>query len=199
MSRLRVEQLELQHIGPIDLSVESGRCTVLTGASGTGKSLLLRAIADVLPHEGHCYLDERDAYEMPPAEWRRRVGLLPAESQWWAEAVDAHFPRTDEALLHRLGFEPDVMRWSVARLSTGEKQRLALARLLANQPRCLLLDEPTASLDADNTLGVEAILSDYRREHEAPVVWVTHDVQQRQRVADRVYTLESGQLREAGK
>lgn len=196
MSTLHVEGLRVQHVGPVDLAVQAGECVVLTGASGAGKSLLLRGIADVLPHEGTCRLDGVPATEIPPARWRRQVGLLPAEPQWWAEAVGAHFPEPDAALLRRLGFEPGVLDWSVARCSTGERQRLGLARLLANRPRCLLLDEPTASLDPDSTRRVEAILADYRREQGAPVLWVTHDRDQAARVAVRACRLTESGLEE---
>jgi ABC-type multidrug transport system ATPase subunit len=89
-------------------------------------------------------------------DWRRRVGLLPAESGWWADRVGAHFITTNDArnpattptpILARLGFEPDVLDWDVQRLSSGERQRLGLARLLLNRPEVLLLDEATANLD----------------------------------------------------
>ena len=88
---------------------------------------------------------------------------------------------------------PDALDWEVARLSTGEKQRLALLRLLANQPRALLLDEPTASLDPRK---VEDLLHTYRQQHAAPVLWVSHDPAQRQRVAQRVLELKEGVVRE---
>jgi ABC-type iron transport system FetAB ATPase subunit len=196
MSRLRIAALRVEHVGPVDLTIEAGQCVVLSGASGTGKSLLLRAIADVLPHQGDCWLDDVKASTVAPAAWRKRVGLLPAESQWWYETVGEHFTGFDESTLRDLGFKPKVMGWSVARCSTGEKQRLALLRLLANKPQVLLLDEPTASLDRDNTRGVETIVGQYRRDHQAPVIWVTHDSEQTQRVANSVYELGAGRLKE---
>ena len=197
MSRLVVEGLRVRHVGPVDLAVGAGECVVLTGASGAGKSLLLRGIADVLPHEGAASLDGVRAEDVPPARWRRQVGMLPAEPQWWAERVGAHFRGVDEALLAGLGFEPGVLDWSVARCSTGERQRLGLARLLANRPRCLLLDEPTASLDPDSTRRVEDLIADYRRAEGAPVLWVTHDREQTARVADRTCILGPDGLEEA--
>lgn len=73
----------------------------------------------------------------------------------------------------------------ISRLSSGEKQRLALARALMNQPRVLLLDEPTASLDPVATAAVEQLVADYRRDTNATVLWVSHDAQQAGRVGDR--------------
>ncbi len=185
-------------MGPVELSVAAGECVCVSGASGSGKSLLLRALADLDPHEGTALLDGASAETLPPPEWRRRVGLLPAESHWWADRVGDHFSAWDAPLATRLGFAEEARDWSVARLSTGERQRLALLRLLANHPEVLLLDEPTAALDGENVTRVEALITEYRREHEAAVVWVSHDPRQVERVADRRLRLQDGRLVEAG-
>ncbi|HDK38151.1 MAG TPA: ATP-binding cassette domain-containing protein, partial [Thiolapillus brandeum] len=81
------------------------------------------------------------------------------------------------------GFSQEVLDWQTGRLSSGEKQRLALARMLANQPRVLLLDEPTANLDMRNTEIVEQIIQDYLQQYQAAVIWVSHDPEQLSRVA----------------
>nr|HQU89867.1 ATP-binding cassette domain-containing protein [Denitromonas sp.] len=78
----------------------------------------------------------------------------------------------------------EVMGWQVGRLSSGEKQRLALLRAIAHQPRALLLDEPTANLDPDTTAIVETWLTGLARRHSWPVLWVAHDPAQIKRVAD---------------
>jgi ABC-type iron transport system FetAB ATPase subunit len=84
----------------------------------------------------------------------------------------------------------------VTRLSSGEKQRLALLRLLANQPRVLLLDEPTANLDPQNTRRVEAMIAAYREARGAAVVWISHDREQAARVCDRHYIVVDGALQQ---
>ena len=86
------------------------------------------------------------------------------------------------------------MDWTVSRLSTGERQRLALLRLLGNQPEALLLDEPTASLDVANVGQVENMINEYRRENDVPVLWVTHDPNQAKRVADRRFEISTTSL-----
>jgi ABC-type iron transport system FetAB ATPase subunit len=111
--------------------------------------------------------------------------MLPAESQWWFDTVGQHFSDFDAELLRRLGFGEETMRWAVSRLSTGERQRLAILRLLGNCPKALLLDEPTASLDLSNVGEVEQIIKEYRRARAAPVLWVSHDPSQAERMADR--------------
>jgi ABC-type iron transport system FetAB ATPase subunit len=122
------------------------------------------------------------------------VGLLPAESQWWDEVVGDHFPAHNNLQLQSLGFESDVLKWSVSRLSSGERQRLAILRLLANRPHILLLDEPTANLDSHNTQCVETLIKQYMEDINAGVLWVSHDMSQIERIADRVIAFKSGSI-----
>jgi ABC-type multidrug transport system ATPase subunit len=131
------------------------------------------------------YLDGKEAGELPGHEWRKQAGLLPAESSWWLDTVGEHFPSFDKKWFHALGFDTDVLTWDVSRLSTGERQRLALLRLLANHPRLLLLDEPTANLDSDNTERVEQAIADYRAENTPIIIWVSHSIEQIERVCSR--------------
>jgi len=173
----------------LSCEITGPECLGLTGPSGSGKSLLLRAIADLDPSGGRVLLDGRDRDAMPAHQWRRLVGYLPAEGVWWADRVGDHFDNFEPYAIETLGFGQDVMSWSVARLSTGEKQRLALSRLLARTPRALLLDEPTASLDPSRSLVVERIVIDYANTHAAPVIWVSHDREQLDRLAWQTMTL----------
>lgn len=195
MSRLEIQALRFLSLGPIDLTVESSECVSVMGASGSGKTLFLRALADLDAHEGSVRFDGTSCASTPAPEWRRRVGMLPPESAWWADDVVPHFPEGYEGGdLEALGFERDVLGFAVQRLSTGERQRLALARLLAIGPEALLLDEPTASLDARNVARVEDLVARYCRDNEAPVIWVSHDREQAQRVASRRFELRGGRL-----
>ena len=93
-----------------------------------------------------------------------------------------------------MDLDAERLHGPVARLSSGECQRFALLRLLANRPRVLLLDEPTANLDPDNVSRVERLIADYIREEQAAVLWVSHDPRQMRRVADRRMRLEAGRV-----
>lgn len=197
MPDLTLHQLRTRHVGPIDLHIAAGECVCIRGASGSGKSLLLRAIADLDPHRGDVRLDARPCSAMPAPAWRRQVALVMAESTWWAETVGAHFSDgCDPAWLARLGLPAAALDWEVARCSTGERQRLALLRTLMRRPAALLLDEPTGNLDADSTARVEALFDHYRRTQGAALLWISHDPRQAGRVARRCFVLEDGTLRE---
>jgi putative ABC transport system ATP-binding protein len=192
MPRLAIVSLAFLDHGPYDLTVEPGECVGVMGLSGAGKSLFLRAIADLDPHGGHAALDDAPATAMPAPRWRSLVALLPATPVWWHPRVGDHFPPSGAGGFGpaTLGLPEDVMGWPVGRLSAGERQRLALLRLLARAPACLLLDEPTANLDRRAALKVEAAVAAYREANAAPVLWVGHDPAQLERVAGRIITLE---------
>jgi len=178
--------------GPYDLTVEAGTCIGLAGPSGIGKTLFLKAIADLIPHVGDVRLDGIGHHEIPAPVWRRRVALLPATPVWWHDTVRGHFPAEPfpaGVTPADLGLAGDVLGWGVARLSAGERQRLALLRLLAREPACLLLDEPTANLDGRTARKVEAAVGRYMQKNGAPVLWVAHDAAALARVANRIVTL----------
>lgn len=194
MPLLRLQRLDCAILEPVDLALEAGECVCLSGPSGSGKSRLLRAIADLDPHDGQAWLEDTPRESLAGHQWRRRVGYLPAESAWWGETVGEHFPAGGE-VLPALGLPAEVREWSVARLSSGERQRLALLRLAALGPAVMLLDEPTANLDADSARAVEQWLL-ARRRQGVGLLWVSHDPEQIRRVADRWLRIEAGRLRQ---
>ncbi len=191
---LSLEAFGCRSVQAVYLTVAPGQCVGLSGPSGSGKSLFLRALADLDPHEGRMALDGMAAEAMPAHQWRRQVGLLPAESAWWFDTVGQHCDAWPLDALRQLGFTPEVLGWSVTRLSSGERQRLSLLRLLARSPRILLLDEPTANLDVQNTERVEQLLGAFRAAHQAGIIWVSHDTAQLKRCCNPIYVLRERQL-----
>jgi ABC-type iron transport system FetAB ATPase subunit len=193
---LQIRQLSRPTFAPVTLDVNAGECLCLYGPSGAGKSQLLRAIAELDPAAGELRLAGVRSTDMAPAEWRQQVGLLPPDSNWWHATPAAHFHNGMLVPLEQLGLDTSMLEQPIARLSSGEKQRLALLRLLANRPRVLLLDEPTANLDPKNTERVESTIASYIKENNAAAVWVSHDRQQVARVADRCLRVEKGAVQE---
>ena len=190
--------VDLCRIGlqPASFTVSPGECVAVRGPSGAGKTLLLRAVADLDPNEGRVELDGADRGSIPAPQWRRKVVYMPAEPGWWADTVGEHFLDWPGAspLLAQVGVPDDARDWPVTRCSTGERLRLALVRALALNPRVLLLDEPTAALDAASVSAVEAIVRD-RLGTGMSALWVTHDDAQAGRVARRILTVDGGVVR----
>lgn len=192
---LTVRDLQRLHL-QVSLEVAESECLVLQGPSGSGKTLLLRALADLDPADGSITLDGVLRESIPAPAWRRQVCYVAAEPGWWAETVGDHFPNWREAapLVERLGFTTACLDWSVSRLSTGERQRLALIRALLVNPRILLLDEPTSALDDEARGEVELLLAE-RLAAGVSLLWVTHDQAQARRVASRILMIEDGRVR----
>jgi len=192
---LNVIGLIIEAVGPIDLNLSPEECISMTGSSGSGKTLFLRSIADLIPHQGLVNLNGVNSTQYQPNIWRAKVGYLPAESHWWYENVIDHFSVLQEDWLQKVGFEPDVLKWKVNRLSSGEKQRLALLRLLSKKShQVLLLDEPTSNLDGLNRERVEDFIAFYKQINCCSVIWVCHDSDQADRVSDRRYILKNGKI-----
>ncbi len=192
---LKIRNLTRPGLMPVNLDLAKGECVALGGPSGSGKSILLRAIADIDPNQGDVSLEGQARHQMPAPAWRKHVCYVPAEAGWWADRVAGHFPDPDIArpLIGRLGLSPEALDWEITRLSTGEKQRLALARALLVAPKVMLLDEPTSGLDPETSLKVENMLHE-RLQDGAAMVIVTHDAAQAERMAKRRLKMEKGQL-----
>ena len=202
----------VQALDGVSLSVEAGDFVAVRGPSGSGKATLLLIAGGLLaPDQGVVSIGGRDLGSMS-AEGRARfraenVGfvfqqfhLIPYLSvlhNVMTPAVAANIadaPERAEKLIAQFGLRSRAHH-PTARLSTGERQRTALARALLNRPKLLLADEPTGNLDADNAGGVMAGLSDFAKNGGA-VLLVTHDDNAAAR-ADRVVLLKDGKQADA--
>ncbi len=183
-----IKDLSTALFNPVSFQAQPGQCICIYGESGSGKTLLLRAIADLDPNQGFVELDRQARSEVSANQWRRQVTYLPAESSWWHNSVSEHFESNDTDW-SILGLSPQIGDWQVSRLSSGERQRLALLRALDHSPKVLLLDEVTANLDEENTLKVEALVSSHLQQGLI-VIWVSHDARQRERMADISFLID---------
>jgi len=189
--------------------------TALIGRSGAGKSTLLQAIAGLLrPADGRVTLDgttllDRAAgIELPPA--RRRLGLVFQDGRlfphrsvrgnllYGAERAprDAPGPRLDEVVA-LLDLAPLLERRPF-QLSGGERQRVALGRALLARPRALLMDEPLASLDPPRRHELLGYLAALPARLDLPILYVTHQMDEVMRLADRVVLLAEGRVAASG-
>ncbi len=90
----------------------------------------------------------------------------------------------------------DVLNWQVSRLSSGEKQRLSVVRVLIRKPSVLLLDELGSSLDRENCELLETAVKNFQKRYESPVLWVSHDREQIHRICDRLVVMYQDRLEE---
>ncbi len=195
---MAVRGLKRPGLESASFDLERGEAIHVSGPSGAGKTLLLRAIADLDPSNGDVRLEGVARADIAPPLWRRQVRYVAAEPAWWADRVRDHFVHAARAseLAVDLGLDAAVLDRIVAGLSTGERQRLALLRALENEPKVLLLDEPTAALDDESTGRVAELLSRTLRAHTGLIV-VSHDTALVDVIGGRGFTMANGRLARA--
>ena len=181
----------------------------LLGKSGQGKSTLLRILCRMeAQDDGEVRLYGRSYLEVDPKEWRRKISYVSQQSYMLPGSVEDNLRTVSQ--LHKIDFDHnlakrlmsslnlDYLDWGKksSELSGGEKQRVALVRSLLLRSEILLLDEVTASLDMQSKIAVEKLLQDWREQEGATCIWITHDIEQAQRISQRVWFIESGVLLE---
>jgi ABC-type cobalamin/Fe3+-siderophores transport system ATPase subunit len=187
----------------VSLAVPGGQVTALVAPSGTGKSTLLRALVRLVPAEaGAVRLDDADVFALPAPELRRRVGLVAQTPVMLPGTVtdnlahglgDGGLPAAarDEAL-RAAGLDAAAFAQREARrLSGGERARVAIARALTRRPEVLLLDEPTAALDAETADRIGATLRALAAGDGLAILAATHDRAWGGRWADREHHLHA--------
>ena len=195
----------------VSLKVEPGEMVALYGPSGSGKTTLLLMVATLLqPTSGAVLIGNRDVSSLSEKEAshfrlselgfiRQNFDLLPGVT-----AIDNAVLKLLKSMRWREAHRPDCAAAGAAGLgqrlehraellSMGERQRVMIARALSTEPRLLLADEPTGSLDSQRGREVLELLTELCREHQVAIVLVSHDPQAAA-YADRVYALRDGKL-----
>lgn len=215
--RFRYPGATTDALGGVSLELRSGELVALLGPNGSGKTTLVRvALGLHAPLVGHTSILGRPARDWPRRELARVVGVV-------AQREDNLFPQRVRDTV-RLGRYPHLGPWAAEReedraaveralercdvtgladrwlwtLSGGEYQRVRIARALAQQPRLLVLDEPTASLDVRHEMDLFELIRRLVDSEDLGALLVTHDVNLAARFADRIALLSGGRLAAAG-
>jgi iron complex transport system ATP-binding protein len=199
-------------VNGVSATVARGEWVALIGPNGAGKTTLLRAIARLVPFTGSIWLDGRPATALSRSELARLLALVPQEPStppWMTVGEYVLLGRTPhlgtlakEGVRDReaaaLALERlDLLRYTGRRLGTlsgGEKQRVVVARALAQEAPVVLLDEPTASLDIGHQQQALELLDVLRAEASLTLVAAMHDLTLAAQYADRMLLLENGRV-----
>lgn len=202
----------------VSFDINAGDFVAVMGPNGTGKTTLLKVVSKILkPKLGTVLIDDEDIQHLTNGELAKKVGVVAQDPP-----PAFGFTCLDIVLmgrspyLSRLGFEKsldyEIARsamqmtdtWEIAekavdQISGGERQRVLIARALAQRPLLLLLDEPTLHLDISNQLNVMQLLKHLARNNRMAVVCVIHDFNLASRFCEKIIMLSSGKIASVGK
>lgn len=218
MSAIRFENVSKQFanasrtaVDDVSFVVNEGSFVVLLGPSGCGKTTLLKMINRLYePSAGAIFLGEQDIRQMDATQLRRQIGyviqqiglfphmtvaqnvaIVPELLHWEADRVAA---RIDE-LLTLVDLPPDEYRDRYpSQMSGGQRQRVGVARALAGDPGVILMDEPFGAIDAITRTGLQDELLRLQRKLRKTIVFVTHDVEEALRLADKIVIMRDGRI-----
>ena len=193
----------------VSFSMRRGETVAVLGQNGSGKSTLVRLLSTLLLHDGgEARVFGHDVFAEPRAI-RRLVNRVSVEASFFKKrsaaenlGYAARFygmpPRETRQripeILERVGFPPERRNDAMEALSRGMQQKVSLARALLTAPVLLLLDEPTTGLDPRSKLEVQEFIREIRDSHDSTILLCTHDLDEAEKLADRVGILHAGEL-----
>lgn len=195
-----------QILKDINLQVEKGEFATIIGPSGSGKSTLLKLIGSLqLPTSGKIMYEGKNIYDFPMTDYRQEVSYFFQNALLFGRIVEDNLrfpyqirgeefdPSKSEHLLEKLQLPKTIINKSINDISGGEKQRIALVRNLLFQPKVLLLDEITSSLDLLNREIVQSHLRELQQNKDITILTVTHNKEEIE-LADRIIEIKDGKL-----
>ncbi|MGI6361698.1 MAG: ABC transporter ATP-binding protein [Bacillota bacterium] len=194
----------------ISFSVEKGECTAILGINGVGKSTLLKCLNNILkPHSGKVFIDGECTDKIERNKLATKIGYVAQSNQfpdisvfdavllgrkpyikWDVTKKDIEIVQN---ILEKLGLTSFALR-SVNAMSGGERQKVTIARALAQQPDILLFDEPTSNLDLKNQLGVVQLIREIIKKHNISAIVTMHDLNLALRFADKFILMDQGRV-----
>jgi len=202
----------------VSFTIDEAQIVAIIGPNGSGKTTLLKIINGTLfPNAGQMLVAGKDTEQWSRQEIARKVAIVPQETAvifpFYAEEIVlmGRFPhlsnyrfedKKDYRIVHEAMEKTDTLAFATRRfdeLSTGERQRVLIARALAQEPKVLLLDESTVFLDLKHELQFLTLLRQLNTAQQLTVIFVTHDINLAAQNADRIILLYSGQIYAIGK
>ncbi len=195
----------------VELEAEGGEITGLVGPNGSGKTTLLRCVAGILkPQRGSIFLDGKEIGEFTPRELSRKIGYLPqgpsppfpltvfdtvllGRKPYLGWRVGERDLRVVSEILKKVGLEKLALR-PFNELSGGERQKVLLARVLAQEPEILLLDEPTINLDLRHQLELLSLIRKEVKRKGLSALMALHDLNLASTFSDRIVLLKKGRI-----
>ncbi|GKX29712.1 iron ABC transporter ATP-binding protein [Vallitalea longa] len=216
---LSVQGLEFSYpshevLKDISFSIDTGECIAILGTNGTGKSTLLKCINRILrPQKGSVLVDKTDVQKLNQVDLAKRIGYVSQTNQsfrttvfdtvligrkpyikWDVKEEDL---RIVDKAIEMLGLQKYSLRY-IDELSGGELQKVIIARALAQEPKILMFDEPTSSLDLKNQLEVINIIKNVVKNRKISALVTIHDLNLALRLADKYILLKKGKIFAAG-
>ena len=202
--QIKQDDFELKNLS---FSIETGEYACLIGQTGTGKTTILEAICGLKPiQSGAIHLDGKDITNLKPSE--RHIGFVPQdgalfETMTVSENISfalriRRWSKVDrvkraEELAELLSIQHLLLR-KPGNLSGGEKQRVALGRALSFSPSIICLDEPMSALDDQTKRDLYSLINEIRKELTLTALHITHNIEEVEKLADKVLHLKGGQL-----
>jgi iron complex transport system ATP-binding protein len=202
----------------VSFTIDEAQIVAIIGPNGSGKTTLLKIINGTLfPNAGQMLVDGRNTGQWSRQDIAQKVAIVPQETSvifpFYAEEIVlmGRFPhlsnyrfedRKDYRIVHEAMEKTDSLAFATRRfdeLSAGERQRVLIARALAQEPKVLLLDESTVFLDLKHQLQFLALLRQLNTVQQLTVIFVTHDINLAAQNADRIILLYSGKIYAIGK
>jgi osmoprotectant transport system ATP-binding protein len=201
-------------VNHVSFKIEAGSLVVLLGPSGCGKTTLLKMVNRLYePDGGRILIGGQETHEISATQLRRQIGyviqqvglfphmnikknisIVPRLLGWDADRID----RRAEMVLEMMRLPTEYLTRYPRQLSGGEQQRIGLARAMAADPPILLMDEPFAAVDAINRQHLQDELLEIQDKMKKTILFVTHDVEEAFRLADKIAIMEAGKLVQFG-
>jgi len=207
---MSIKNLDVENrLQSVDFNLQQGEVLGLIGPNGAGKSTLLSALAGLVKHSGQVELNEKNLESLAANKRARSIALQPqfVESAWALSVHDVvslgrlPWGDCDQKIISEAMRQANVSELAnrhVDELSGGEKARVWLARVMANQPEVLLVDEPVANLDIHYQQDVMSLLKNYAQSGHAVIIAI-HDLSLAAKYCDRLCLLDHGKMVKTGK